>query len=100
MLGKRGEGFKIALNALNAGRIKLGAATGSAAIKVINECISYSIERKQFGKSISHFGAIQEKLAIMASSIYTTMSGLYRAGFNIEENTKRLEKNEIGRAHV
>ena len=96
MLGKRGEGFKIALNALNAGRIKLGAATGSAAIKVINECISYSIERKQFGKSISNFGAIQEKLAIMASSIYTTMSGLYRAGFNIEENTKRLEKNGVG----
>ena len=95
MLGERGDGFKIALNALNAGRIKLGAATGAAAIKVINECISYAIERKQFGKSISNFGAIQEKLAIMASSIYTTMSGLYRAGFNIEENTKRLEKKGV-----
>jgi len=95
MLGERGDGFKIALNALNAGRIKLGAATGAAAIKVINECISYAIERKQFGESISNFGAIQEKLAIMASSIYTTMSGLYRAGFNIEENTKRLEKKGV-----
>ncbi|MDA9726889.1 acyl-CoA dehydrogenase family protein [Bacteroidota bacterium] len=95
MLGERGDGFKIALNALNAGRIKLGAATGAAAIKVINECISYAIERKQFGESISNFGAIQEKLAIMASSVYTTMSGLYRAGFNIEENTKRLEKKGV-----
>jgi len=95
MLGKRGEGFKIALNALNAGRIKLGAATGTAAIKVINECIKYALERKQFGKSISNFGAIQEKLAIMASSIFTTMSGLYRAGFNIEQNTKRLEKEGV-----
>ncbi len=96
MLGERGEGFKIALNALNAGRIKLGAATGSAAIKVINECIKYALERKQFGKSISNFGAIQEKLAIMASSIFTTMSGLYRAGYNIEQNTKKLEKEGMG----
>ena len=95
ILGERGEGFKIALNALNAGRIKLGAATGTAAIKVINECIKYSLERKQFGTSISDFGAIQEKLAIMATSIFTTMSGLYRAGYNIEENTKRLEKEGL-----
>ncbi len=95
MLGVRGEGFKIALNALNAGRIKLGAATGTAAIKVINECIKYALERKQFGKSISNFGAIQEKLAIMATSIFATMSGLYRAGHNIEQNTKRLEKEGL-----
>ena len=47
MLGIRGNGFKIALNALNAGRIKLGAATGAAAIKVLNESIKYAIERKQ-----------------------------------------------------
>ena len=91
MLGVRGNGFKIALNALNVGRIKLGAATGTAAIKVLNESIKYAIERKQFGKSISDFGAIQEKLATMATSIYTTFSGLYRAGYNIEQNTKRLE---------
>ena len=91
MLGIRGNGFKIALNALNVGRIKLGAATGTAAIKVLNESIKYAIERKQFGKSISDFGAIQEKLATMATSIYTTFSGLYRAGYNIEQNTKRLE---------
>jgi len=95
ILGERGEGFKIALNALNAGRIKLGAATGTAAIKVINECIKYSLERKQFGKSISEFGAIQEKLAVMATSIFTLMSGLYRAGYNIEENTKRLENEGL-----
>jgi len=95
MLGSREEGFKIALNALNAGRIKLGAATGTAAIKVINECIKYAIERKQFGKSISDFGAIQEKLAIIATSIFTTMSGLYRAGYNIEQNTEKLEKEGL-----
>ena len=67
MLGIRGNGFKIALNALNAGRIKLGAATGAAAIKVLNESIKYAIERKQFGKEIGNFQLIQKMIAEMST---------------------------------
>ena len=63
MLGKRGEGFKIAMNSLNVGRIKLGVAVIGAAKKIINYAVSYANERKQFNTQISSFGAIQFKLA-------------------------------------
>ena len=48
MLGARGEGFKIAMNALNVGRIKLGVAVTGAAKKAINYAVGYANERKQF----------------------------------------------------
>ena len=59
MLGKRGEGFKIAMNSLNVGRIKLGIAVTGASKKIINYAIGYANERKQFKTPISSFGAIQ-----------------------------------------
>ena len=55
MLGKRGEGFKIAMNSLNVGRIKLGVAVIGAAKKIINYAVSYANERKQFNTQISSF---------------------------------------------
>jgi len=58
MLGARGEGFKIAMNALNVGRIKLGVAVTGAAKKVINFAVEYANERKQFKVPIASFGAI------------------------------------------
>ena len=90
MLGKRGEGFKIAMNGLNFGRIKLCAATVAAAIKVLNESIKYSKQRTQFKTHICEFGAIQEKFANMATVIFASNAGLYRAGYNIDSNTKRI----------
>ena len=95
MLGKRGEGFKIAMNGLNFGRIKLCAATVNAAIKVLNESVKYANERYQFNNPISNFGAIKEKIANMATAIFASHSGLFRAGFNIEKNTKRLLKEGL-----
>src|SRR5690625_4079644 len=61
MLGERNGGFKIALNALNVGRIKLGAACLDAQRRIVSNAINYTSERKQFGVSINTFGAIQEK---------------------------------------
>ena len=95
MLGERGEGFKIAMNGLNFGRIKLCAATVTAAIKVLNESIKYANERHQFNSPISSFGAIKEKFANMATAIFASNSGLYRAGYNIEQNTKKLLEEGI-----
>ena len=91
MLGKRGEGFKIAMNSLNVGRIKLGVAVIGAAKKIINYAVSYANERKQFNTLISSFGAIQFKLAEMATKTYVADAGNYRSGQNIEDNIARLE---------
>ncbi len=95
MLGERNGGFKIAVNALNAGRIKLSAAVNGAAIKVINLAIQYSNERKQFNKPISSFGAIKQKLANIATRIYATDSGNYRTGQDIENKTNELIKDGL-----
>ena len=90
ILGERNGGFKIAMNALNVGRIKLCAATTAAAEKVLNISISYAIQRKQFKESIINYGAIKEKLANMATKIYCSNAALYRAGNDIEKKIKEL----------
>ena len=91
MLGERGEGFKIAMNSLNVGRIKLGIAVTGASKKVINYAVGYANERRQFKTPISSFGAIKFKLAEMATKTYVADAGNYRCGQNIEDNIKRLE---------
>ena len=95
MLGARGEGFKIAMNALNVGRIKLGIAVTGAAKKAINYAVGYANERKQFKVPIASFGAIQYKLAEMATKTYVADAGNYRAGQNIEDHIARLENEGL-----
>ena len=95
MLGKRGEGFKIAMNALNVGRIKLGVAVTGAAKKTINYALFYANERIQFKTPISSFGAIQYKIAEMATKIYVADAANYRCGQNIENRIKTLEKEGL-----
>lgn len=85
MLGERNGGFKIAMNALNVGRIKLGAACLDAQRRIVSNAINYAAERKQFGVSINSFGAIQEKLAEMAIATFTSESGAYRAAKDVED---------------
>ena len=95
MLGARGEGFKIAMNALNVGRIKLGVAVTGASKKAINYAVGYANERKQFKVPIASFGAIQYKLAEMATKTYVADAGNYRAGQNIEDHIARLENEGL-----
>ncbi len=90
MLSTRGNGFKIAVNILNIGRIKLGAGVIGGCKEIINLAIVYAKERKQFGVSISSFGAIKHKLAEMALKVYATESASYRAGQNIEDKINAL----------
>ncbi|MBE2246744.1 MAG: acyl-CoA dehydrogenase family protein [Candidatus Competibacteraceae bacterium] len=85
MLSTRGNGFKIAVNILNIGRIKLSAAAVGASKKVASVAINYSNERIQFGRSISKYGAIRHKLAEMAIRIFGAESATYRASQNIED---------------
>lgn len=85
MLSERGNGFKIAMNALNVGRIKLAAACLDAQRRVITEATKYANERIQFKTPIAKFGAIKAKLAEMATSCYVGESASYRAAKNIED---------------
>lgn len=85
MLAGRGEGFKIAMNALNVGRIKLAAACLDAQRRVTTNAVHYANERIQFNTPISSFGAIRYKLAEMATSAYAGESATYRAAKSIED---------------
>ncbi len=85
MLSERGNGFKIAMNALNIGRIKLAAACLEAQRRVIGEAVNYANERIQFKTPIINFGAIKGKIADMATDTYAGESACYRAAKNIED---------------
>ncbi len=85
MLSERGNGFKIAMNALNVGRIKLAGACLDAQRRVIGASAKYANERVQFGTAIANFGAIQSKLAEMATNAYAGESASYRAAKDIED---------------
>ena len=90
MLSERENGFKIAVNILNIGRIKLGAATIGSARSVTSTAINYANERVQFNLPISKFGAIRYKLAEMATRLFATESAAYRAGQNIDDAYESL----------
>ncbi|MGO4816935.1 acyl-CoA dehydrogenase family protein [Flavobacterium sp. W22_SRS_FP1] len=91
MLSERGNGFKIAMNALNVGRIKLAAACLDAQRRVITNATVYANERIQFNTAISQFGAIRSKLAEMATSCYAGESATYRAAKDIEDRITARE---------
>ncbi|KYH07537.1 acyl-CoA dehydrogenase [Chryseobacterium cucumeris] len=90
LLGERNNGFKIALNALNVGRIKLAAACLDAQRRILNHSIQYSNERKQFGVSIATFGAIRKKIAEMATGVFVSEAGSYRAAKNVQDKIDEL----------
>ena len=85
ILGERNGGFKIAMNALNVGRVKLGVACIDAQRRLTTESVKYANERIQFKTPISQYGAIKEKIARMATSCYVGESACYRAAKNIED---------------
>ena len=95
LLGKRNDGFKIALNILNSGRIKLSAATIGGSKFALSKAIQYSIEREQFGKSIGKFTAMQYKIGEMARKIFSAESAVYRTGRNIDLKEEELKENKI-----
>jgi len=85
LLSDRGNGFKIALNILNIGRIKLAAGVLGGSKDGINHSIHYANERQQFGRAISKYGAIRHKLAEQAIRTFVVESAVYRAGQNIDD---------------
>jgi alkylation response protein AidB-like acyl-CoA dehydrogenase len=78
VLGKIGEGHKVAFNVLNIGRLKLGTRNIGCAKHAMNDALRYAIGRKQFGRAICEFGLIKQKLAEMAIRCYVGDAMVYR----------------------
>ncbi len=91
LLYARQKGFKIAVNILNIGRIKLGGAVLGAAKDACTHAVRYANEREQFGRPISKYGAIRYKLAESAIRLFTKESALYRATQNIDDAIAALK---------
>ncbi len=90
LLSERGNGFKIAVNILNIGRIKLAGGVLGGAKGVVTDSIRYANEREQFGRPISKYGAIRFKLAEQAIRCYALESATYRATQNIDDAIQAL----------
>ena len=85
LLYERGKGFKIAVNILNIGRIKLGGVVIGSCKDAITESVKYTNAREQFGRPISKYGAIRHKLGEMAIQTYALETAVYRATQNIDD---------------
>jgi alkylation response protein AidB-like acyl-CoA dehydrogenase len=90
MLYTRGKGFKIALNILNVGRIKLAAGVLGGSKGTVTEAVKYANERSQFGRPISKYGAIKHKLGEMAVRCFGLESATYRLAQNIDDSIATL----------
>lgn len=103
LLGKRGEGFKQFLVTLDGGRIGIAAMAVGIAQAAFNRALSYSKERKQFGKTLSEFQITQFKLADMAMKIELARNMVYKAAwlkdqgrpFTKEASMAKLYASEI-----
>ena len=102
LLGKRGEGFRIALSILHMGRLKLGANVIGAAKKAINDSVKYANERKQFGVLISTFGALKYKMAEQVIRLFASESAVYRVSKDIDTLMEKLNVDcgDHGRASI
>jgi alkylation response protein AidB-like acyl-CoA dehydrogenase len=96
LLGEIGKGHHIAFNILNIGRFKLGAACVGGARNSLQNAIGYAKERKAFGKSISDFGLIQEKLAECAAGVYAGESLAYRTIGMIDAALADIDGDAVG----
>src|SRR5512133_928698 len=102
LLGRRGEGFRIALSILHMGRLKLGANVLGAAKKAINDSVKYANERKQFGLLISTFGAIKYKIAEQVIRTFAAESATYRVSKDIDDLIEKYKTEgcDKGRATI
>ncbi len=91
LLGEIGKGHIIAFNILNIGRFKLGAMCVGGARVSIESAVAYAKQRKAFGKTISEFGLVREKIANMATLIYVGESMVYRTVGMMDELLSEID---------
>ena len=97
LLWERGKGFRIALDILHMGRIKLGGNVIGSAKLAIDQSVNYANERKQFGSQISSFGSIKHKLAEQVIKTFTSESAVYRASKNVDEYIDIMSKLNLAK---
>ena len=104
-LGDVGQGFRIALEVLNSGRLGLSAGSARGTRRIMNEAIAYAAQREQFGKPIASFEMIRRKIALLAAECYATeaavmlTSGMVDRGgvdFSLETATCKVFASEMG----
>ncbi|MDK2978428.1 MAG: hypothetical protein PWP52_1142 [Bacteroidales bacterium] len=102
LLGRRGEGFRIALNILHMGRLKLGANVIGLSKRATTQSVNYANERKQFGTFISGFGSIKHKLAEQVIKAFTNESAVYRATKDVDvvAEINKAAGKEYGPANI
>jgi alkylation response protein AidB-like acyl-CoA dehydrogenase len=93
LLGQAGKGYHIAFNILNVGRYKLASSAVGGAKVSLRDGIRYARERVAFGKPITSFGLVQEKIAEGAAGIYVTEAVLYRVVGAIDAALAELDKD-------
>lgn len=93
ILGGVGNGAEIALNSLNIGRFKLGAAVLGGCKTAISDAVKYALERRQFGQSIAYFEAIRQKIADMVVRTYALESIIYETASLLDESISQVSEN-------
>lgn len=96
LLYEPGLGHHVAFNALNLGRFKLSSMSIGPARLAMEVAAEYALDRKQFGKSISSFGLIEKKFAMMASLFFAAESMIYRTGYDIDAAFKNSDGTPEG----
>ncbi len=100
MLGPEGDGFRIAMISLDAGRVGVGAQCVGIAQGAMEEAIAYSQAREQFGKPISSFQAIQWMLAEMSTRIEAARSLTYRAAWLKDQGARYTKEASIAKLYA
>ena len=104
-LGDVGQGFRIALEVLNSGRLGLSAGSARGARRIMNEAIAYAAQREQFGRPIASFEMIRRKIALLAADVYATEAAVMltagmvdRGGvdFSLETAACKVFASEMG----
>jgi alkylation response protein AidB-like acyl-CoA dehydrogenase len=94
VLGRIGEGHKVAFNILNLGRVKLGTRNIAGVRQALNQSITYAKHRRQFGKAISEFGLVKQKLAEMAVQCFVSESMVYRTLGDIHQSLAGIDPSD------
>ena len=100
MLSTRENGFKIAINILNIGRIKLAAGVLGGSKETIEDSVVYANAREQFGRSLAKYGAIKHKVAEQVIRTFVLESATYRAGQNIEDTINHLIEDGMSKGQA
>ncbi|MCR9286930.1 acyl-CoA dehydrogenase family protein [Saprospiraceae bacterium] len=90
LLGERQGGFRMALNILNTGRIKLGAGGVGGAKFTVDRCVKFAKERKQFDQVIADFGVIKHKIGDITTKAFAIESAVYRTGYNVDLKSEQF----------